>query len=90
MTPMRDPRNMNERELLYVLAERVEHMRDDIGGVSGKLDSLTAGVNHLDDVERRVSELEEWQRWAQRLILGSVGGAFMSIVLAGAQVALNR
>ena len=85
MSPTRQPGSMTTDQLLYVLAERVTNIQQDISTLTDKVDTISTGVNHLDDVERRVTDLEEWKEWTQRLLLGTMVTALAGLITAAAQ-----
>ena len=85
MSPTRQPGSMTTDQLLYVLAERVTNIQQDISTLTDKVDTISTGVNHLDDVERRVTDLEEWKEWTQRLLLGTMVTALAGLITTAAQ-----
>lgn len=85
MSPNRNPSAMTTDQLLYVLAERVTNIQQDIGALGGKVDTISTGVNHLGDVERRVTDLEEWKEWTQRLLLGTMVTTLAALVTSAIQ-----
>ncbi len=63
-----------------------------VKGMGDSLDRLTVAVHSLDvkhagdfvrlgGLEARVVSLEEWKRWAVRIIVGGVAAAILALVL---------
>lgn len=62
-------------DLDRVLASHKEAHDRDIAAVERRIDSAA------EDLDERVTELEQWQTWAMRLILGTVVLAILGLVI---------
>ena len=83
MTPIHDGRNArNTREMLMVITERVANVQKDLGELAVAVEKMAAGINHIEDMERRLRSLEDTQTWVTRAVLGLVVTAVVGLVLA--------
>ena len=82
MTPMHSGRDARDtREMLMVINERVTNMQKDLGELATAVEKMAGGINHIEDMERRLGELEDSQTWVSRIILGLVITAVVGLVL---------
>ena len=83
MTPMHSARDArNTREMLMVITERVTNVQKDLGELAVAVEKMAAGIHHIEDLERRLSALEDSQTWVTRAVLGLVVTAVVGLVLA--------
>lgn len=83
MTPLHSGREARDtREMLMVITERVTNVQKDLGELAVAVDKMAAGINHIEDLERRLSALEDSQTWVTRVVLGLVISAVVGLVLA--------
>ena len=89
MSPMSNTggRGQDTRAILMVITERVGNLQEDLRELKDSVAHLSNGMNHIEDMERRLASLEDWQEWAQRIILGAVIMAVIGLVLGGAGAA---
>ena len=64
-----------------VITERVTNMQKDVVELAAAVDKMASGINHIEDMERRLGELEDSQTWVSRIILGLVITAVVGLVL---------
>ena len=82
MTPMPSGRDARyTREMLMVITERVTNVQKDLGELAVAVDKMAAGISHIEDMERRLSALEDSQTWVSRIVLGLVISAVVGLVL---------
>ena len=83
MTPIHGGRDARDtREMLMVITERVTNVQKDLGELAVAVDKMAAGIHHIEDMERRLSALEDSQTWVSRIVLGLVISAVVGLVLA--------
>ena len=83
MTPIHGGRDArNTREMLMVITERVTNVQKDLGELAVAVDKMAAGIGHIEDMERRLSALEDSQTWVSRIVLGLVISAVVGLVIA--------
>ena len=83
MTPLHSGRDArNTREMLMVITERVANVQKDLGELAVAVDKMAAGINHIEDMERRLGALEDSQTWVSRIVLGLVISAVVGLVIA--------
>ena len=83
MTPMPGGRDARDtREMLMVITERVTNVQKDLGELAEAVDKMAAGISHIEDMERRLSALEDSQTWVSRIVLGLVISAVVGLVIA--------
>lgn len=83
MTPIHNGREARDtREMLMVITERVTNMQKDLGELAVAVDKMAAGINHIEDMERRLRALEDSQTWVSRIVLGLVISAIVGLVIA--------
>ena len=83
MTPMPSGRDARyTREMLMVITERVTNVQKDLGELAVAVDKMAAGISHIEDMERRLSALEDSQTWVSRIVLGLVISAVVGLVIA--------
>lgn len=89
MSPMSNTsgRGQDLRALLMVITERVGNLQEDMRELKGSMAHLSEVISHIEDMERRLASLEDWQEWAQRIILGAIIMAVIGLVLGGAGAA---
>jgi hypothetical protein len=75
----RDARNT--REMLMVITERVTNVQKDLGELAVAVEKMALGISHIEDMERRLSALEDSQTWVTRVVLGLVVTAVVGLVL---------
>ena len=82
MTPIHSGRDArNTREMLMVITERVTNVQKDLGELAVAVEKMAAGISHIEDMERRLSALEDSQTWVSRIVLGLVISAVVGLVL---------
>lgn len=82
MTPLHSGREARDtREMLMVITERVTNVQKDLGELAVAVDRMAAGISHIEDMERRLSALEDSQTWVTRVVLGLVVTAVVGLVL---------
>lgn len=82
MTPTPSGRDArNTREMLMVITERVTNVQKDLGELAVAVDRMSAGISHIEDMERRLRALEDSQTWVARVVLGLVVTAIVGLVL---------
>ena len=59
------------------LSERLER-------IETKLDDVVVQLPTVADLDRRVTILESWQSWAQRIVIGAVITALIGLVIVNA------
>ena len=83
MTPIHNGREAcDTREMLMVITERVTNVQKDLGELAVAVEKMAAGISHIEDMERRLSALEDSQTWVSRIILGLVISAVVGLVIA--------
>lgn len=49
--------------------------------IETKLDNVVDKMPTVNDLDRRVAELESWQTWAMRIVIGAVITALIGVVI---------
>jgi hypothetical protein len=49
--------------------------------IETKLDDVVEKMPTVNDLDRRVAELESWQTWAMRIVIGAVITALIGVVI---------
>ncbi|MFD2840090.1 hypothetical protein ACFSYH_05845 [Populibacterium corticicola] len=49
--------------------------------IETKLDDVVEKMPTVNDLDRRVAELESWQTWAMRIVIGAVITALVGVVI---------
>lgn len=83
MTPIHNGREARDtREMLMVITERVTNVQKELGELAVAVDRMALGISHIEDMERRLSALEDSQTWVSRIVLGLVISAVVGLVIA--------
>jgi hypothetical protein len=82
MTPIHGGRDARDtREMLMVITERVTNVQKEVGELAVAVEKMALGISHIEDMERRLSALEDSQTWVTRVVLGLVVTAVVGLVL---------
>ena len=83
MTPLHSGRDARDtREMLMVITERVTNVQKDLGELAVAVEKMATGIGRIEDMERRLSALEDSQTWVSRIVLGLVISAIVGLVIA--------